>query len=274
MDRIDLTGQLDISRLDREWEPAGKDLRERYVRNARMRLGVVLICGVIVAAFVIAVLVSVINKDGSITNDDGANIGRMSALLIIYLVVLFFSIKRYLRDVSQNVYTKTVVLINAVRGKGKRLITFGECREDGSFCYVSRDFMREKAALRDDFECGDLVVVTKVGDDYSDIAGYVASDNILLKRVADTSMQKVDERSLVKGDDHRTVEFYIMQNDTGLRMIALTRRLDISDDMPVKKYDRYYIEDYDAEAIKNHKAFAGFADRIMTCVADDMELEK
>lgn len=271
IERAELVGQLNISELDTEWKAASSEVQAEYVKSKRKTLGLIIGCGILISILIIVMALS--RGSGKVPSDSGDTMHAVAAGMVIfaiYLIALVFALLKYRKNVSAKVFYKKVVLIKVFRVKHGKSVTFGELCPDGGFRFVNAGFTYDCAAFADTPQCGDCAIVSKVGDNYTNITTYGMNTNLFSKETSEATLQKVDERRFEHGDDHRSVEFFMKKSAMGFDMLAIVHRLDISDDKPVAVLDKYYSEKLNVEEAENHGAFAEFADRIVKMIEAQM----
>lgn len=269
---FELLSRIDMNKLDGEWKKASPENKKEYKSGLTTRLIILIGCGVALMA-VMSSAIYAATMNGLQIVDGGTNhklIAVLALVLATYLLLLGLFIFYYIKKTSAELYSKRALLLRAHRVKGGMMVTFCEkCSDDGVI--ISSLLSKSGAiSLKEDYSLGDYITVMQIEDEYCYITSYGVENGIGSKHVSGGKLQKIEERRLENGNDHRMIEFFIRQTSLGKQLLAIAHRLDIADDKPVRSLDKYYIEECNGKDSNNPKAYSEFVNRILEAVEKDM----
>lgn len=277
MDILEILAQLDLSKLDKEWQMASteeaKSVQKRSDGNVKWFLWVGIV-GIVASLLIFLISLFLLIR---CREADGVWTLFFSILLLVFSITFYpircgGLIRKYKSDVT--VLKKRIFLIQIISVRNGRILYCGEMEKNNEIKIrtIPDNFFTMQIGNR--MNIGECLTLFMTDNGMIDVKVYSKYDNVLKGGVNNTlPFQKMAERPIYILNDHRKVVFYMKKTDTHVRFLAVKERLDISDDAVIQPLNRYQIEEYPITDKWNPKLLGEFMERVMTDLEKEMKNE-
>ena len=275
IEMLSTLSQIDIGKLDNDWKPASEEENTLIKKDYAKGLKLLKILGVVcLFTLMVAVLVVMLAGDSYTSYDKVFIILFFGLANIVYFVLYFLCKKRNLDMLKKPVYCMHVCAINVNYVRGIPVIHFFLKHPDESIEVTSVIAAKIATKLKKNVQLGDSIYILKLNDKYCHIGSDDDSKNMLEKK-ADTTgnpvtIRKIEERKLVNGNDHRQLQFYIVDKHRSVQLMAIVDRLDVASDIPVYNFRRYYAKTWDVGEY-NTNVFLSFVEKLVRKTENEMK---